>query len=102
MKHVIAFIALLIVDIPAIIFRGFVLTQLWGWFVVPLGADRLGIAHALGLSLMLGIFFAHIATKNDVKNSDNEWYVQAIGTLINSILASLFAWGVGAIIAGFM
>ncbi|MFI5296680.1 MAG: hypothetical protein ACHREM_01165 [Polyangiales bacterium] len=31
---------------------GFVIMMLWSWFVVPLGARPIGIAHAVGLDLL--------------------------------------------------
>jgi len=34
---------------PAIVWSGWVLTQLWGWFVVPLGVIPIGIWHAVAL-----------------------------------------------------
>ena len=40
--------------IPAIILRAWVLTVLWGWYVVPaFGAEPLRIVHAFGLALLL-------------------------------------------------
>ena len=42
-----------------IVFSGFVTTELWLWFVVPLGAPAINIAHALGLRMLL-----HLGTHN--------------------------------------
>lgn len=39
-----------------IILRGFVLCQLWLWFLVPLGVSNIGIPHALGLTTLVGLF----------------------------------------------
>lgn len=37
-------------------FKGFVLSRLWGYFVVPLGVPEIGIAHAFGLALVVSMF----------------------------------------------
>ena len=34
------------------VYYAFVLSVLWGWFVVPLGVAKIGMAHAYGLSLI--------------------------------------------------
>ena len=36
----------------SIAWKAFVAVQLWGWFLVPLGAPRVGLAHAVGLMLV--------------------------------------------------
>lgn len=35
--------------LPAAAWYGFVVSRLWGWFVVPLGAPRIGVWFAAGL-----------------------------------------------------
>ena len=43
------------------IWRGYVLTVLWAWFVVPtFAAPALAIAPAIGLSLVLGYLTQHV------------------------------------------
>lgn len=38
--------------VGAVLLRGWVLTRLWFWFVEPFGVSQLGIAQAIGLSLI--------------------------------------------------
>ncbi len=38
-----------------IFWGGFVISQLWGWFVVPLGVPAINTAHAAGLLLTLSL-----------------------------------------------
>ncbi len=46
--------------LAAILARGFVLTVLWGWFAVPVfGLPALGIAPALGLTVLLNYLLNH-------------------------------------------
>ena len=40
---------------PYILFYGFVLTQLWAWFMVPLGVRAIALPAALGLSAMIHV-----------------------------------------------
>lgn len=75
-------------------FRAFVLTKLWGYFLVPLGLMEVGIWHAWGLSLLVTLF-----TYQQPSNSEKTNFVSA---LINPVLLSLIAWGIGALIHGQM
>jgi hypothetical protein len=39
--------------IIAILLKGFVLTELWDWFIIPLGLKSISLFHAMGISLLL-------------------------------------------------
>lgn len=55
---------LLATVIMSAIVRGWVLHKLWGWFAVnALGAAPIGIAEAMGLSLIVTMFTAHLAER---------------------------------------
>jgi len=43
----------LAVGILSLILTAFVLTYLWGWFIVPLGVKALSIPHAVGISAIV-------------------------------------------------
>jgi hypothetical protein len=47
--------------------RGYVLSQLWGWFVQPLGAPHIGVVHAIGLSLAAQTFLPMPSSEGKVK-----------------------------------
>ena len=38
------------------IYEGFAIWILWGWFAVPLGIPAIGLAHAIGVDLLIGMF----------------------------------------------
>jgi len=78
--------------IPTIIFSGFVTAELWGWFVVPLGVPAIGIAHALGLRLVV-----HVATFTYAEDKRGQGE-----RLANAIVLPLFAWAFGAIYHAFL
>lgn len=46
---------LLILTLPVQLWSGFVLSVLWGWFVVPLGVPPIGVLQATGLTLTVDL-----------------------------------------------
>ena len=69
------------------VLRGFVLSVLWGWFVVPLGVPDIGIAWSIGLAALISMI-----THQDVKTEDRELGV-AIGIAIATpLMCLLFGW----------
>lgn len=47
------------------VWSGVVVTFLWGWFIVPLGLDQIGLAHAIGLVIMISFLTKKININND-------------------------------------
>lgn len=95
------FMVLVVLDIPVLVFAGYVFSQLWLWFVVPLGVSPIGISHAIGL----GVVFTFLTRRIKKEDPDEEvegWFWQGISALFQSFLAALVAWGLGAIIHAFM
>lgn len=39
----------------ALVWRGLVLSIMWGWFIVPLGAPEIGVALAIGIAGTIGM-----------------------------------------------
>lgn len=86
-----------------IFWRAFVMTRLWGWFVVPLGLPAIGIAHAIGLSLLFGVvtlnhrfIWGKGMALEDTEPKDH------LGRAIAFAVVYGIAWGIGAIAAEFM
>ena len=42
-----------VISILGVILAAYIVRDLWGWFIVPLGLPRFGLAHALGLTGLL-------------------------------------------------
>lgn len=86
----------LLVSVPiGTVLRGWVLLQLWGWFVVPLGVATISLPWALGLSLLMYSLTAHADT-NNIKDG------QASGEILwkgaaRLTVTPLLAWGIGAL-----
>lgn len=76
---------------------GWVLSWFWWWFVVPLGAQPLGAAHAAGLSLL-----ATLATRrfqSDPKEKADYETARLLATLFLTPFLYLF---VGFVVKGLM
>jgi len=91
----VALLLALLLIVPVTIFRGYVLSQLWHWFVVPLGVTDIGIAWAIGLSVLVTLFtFRYdIQTDKDMQG----WTGAIVGFII-----VLISWGMGALVHLFM
>jgi len=89
----------LLATIAGIVWMGFVLTVLWGWFVVPLfRLPELTIPAALGLSLVVGYM-----TKDGQQMKTGEDFGGAVfKALIALALKPAVALGVGWVIRGFL
>ena len=40
----------------AVLWQGFVVSRLWGWYLVPLGCHKIGVGHAVFLGITWRIF----------------------------------------------
>ena len=57
--------AVVIMVLPVALWRGFVLTKLWAWFIVPtFGLPMLTMIPAIGLSLVVGMFIPYNKTED--------------------------------------
>lgn len=74
--------------ILAILLRGFVLSVLWGWFVVPLGAPEIGVASALGLAITVGLFQIYRAREE----SEKEKRITGAALFVSPLMSLLIGW----------
>jgi len=83
---------IVLIMIPLIaILQGWVLTVLWGWFIVPtFRAPELSIAVAIGLTLIVGMF-KDINIKNSEKSSEDR-LVEAIATVLTPFVFLFLGW----------
>jgi hypothetical protein len=91
-KGLIAIFALALL-FPVALLRGVVLKDLWSWFIVPLGVKQIGMAEALGLSLILG-YCTYTYVDNDEEHA-------ALAMVVRATIITLSAWGFGALYAHF-
>lgn len=88
--------------IGAVIFRAWVLTVLWSWFLVPLGAIEINITSAIGISLVVSVFTHHLQTETNFKGEKRdagEVFSKLIGASFGAPLVMLFT---GWIVTWFM
>lgn len=96
----VAWLVIIALDIPNALLRGFVLSRLWHWFMVPLGVREVGIALAIGISLLVGLIARNpYAAESD---EDEAPMTKAVTRQFGNVLVSLIAWGFGAIVATFL
>ena len=67
----------------AVIMRAWVLTILWGWFIVPMGAGALSIGAAIGISVIVGMFTQHL-------QQDKAEEVKTVGGLVSHVVSRAF------------
>jgi hypothetical protein len=76
-------IVILLMLPAALIINGLLLKVMWGWFMVPLGLRPVGIAHALGISLLVGLLAGS-------EESNKEPAKRFIGMIIKPIIYLIF------------
>jgi hypothetical protein len=85
---VLALFALLL-SIPLALLRGLILSQVWSWFIVPFGLPSIGIAWALGISIMISLltFRPELAT-----NPEHQGFIGAAISTVVMLTLWLFAF----------
>lgn len=76
------------------VLSGWVLTVLWGWFVVPtFHVQPLGVVPAIGLSMLVTYLTYHSQDVEEVKRSATErWTRVVITAIVRPALVLGFAW----------
>jgi len=89
----------LLATVAGIAWAGYVLTVLWGWFVVPLfGLPELTIPAGLGLSLVVG----YMTKDGQQMKTGEDFGVAVFKALLGLLLKPAVALGVGWVIRGFL
>lgn len=71
----------------AAIFHGYVLSMLWGWFIVPVfNAPVLGVAPAIGVALLIGYLTKSRANKEKKEEKKQTFSERAEKFLYDDIL----------------
>jgi hypothetical protein len=81
---------------PMIILRGWVITKLWGWFIIPFGIQPLTLPHAIGIGLILTFLTAQTLGKSA------ETLEEKIRECVTPVIWPLFALLLGYIVQSFM
>lgn len=92
-------VAALIMVVPMVVLRAYVIARLWAWFMVPLGVAEIGLAQAAGLVLLVSMIRNRPA---NAAEPDPEWKFILPKTVVDNIGASLAALLMGWALAGVM
>lgn len=85
----IRFVFTLVYLILVIVLTGLALEDMWGWFIVPLGAVAIGQWHALGLATMIRMC-TYIIPRDEMERLEDSVYYPR---MITSLLVILAGWG---------
>ncbi|MDP3726358.1 MAG: hypothetical protein Q8R36_04140 [bacterium] len=88
---VVGFVALIVVGSIA---NGFVLSVLWGWFIVPtLGLPALSVVQAIGIAMVVSYLTYHYIDTQKGTEDKREKIAMAIGMVIlRPLFALFFGW----------
>ena len=87
--------------VVAAILRGWILTVLWGWFIVPLGVPSISIATALGIVIIIDML-VHRPDTSETKTKVTTM-TELLGIVFSkAFLSPLITLGLAAIVASFV
>lgn len=76
--------------VPVVAIEGLVISDLWGWFVSPIGVPGIGWAQAAGIACLVGLLVHQPKPKNKNDEDNPAWE-----KLIEAGLMAMFMWGMG-------
>lgn len=77
-----------IIILPLVALRGYVVSKLWAWFIVPIfGLPTLSVAQAVGVSLVVTYFTYHQTP--DLKSKDKKEKIEAAVVSLSQPLLTL-------------
>lgn len=74
-------IASLVATLGVGVYVAYILTWLWLWFAVPMGAPSVGLFQAYGLALIVGLLTARPATFRDIREQAYQARCAALAVL---------------------
>lgn len=83
--------AVTIIAIPLVILRGWVLEKLWGWFATPLGLPDLGVAHAIGIAVLVSFLTHQYIGVKDERDSKTK-IAAGLGAIVSPFATLLVAY----------
>src|SRR5271156_2972201 len=84
-----AFVGIMALIPISIMFNAFVLHKMWAWFIVPLGVAPIGLAHAWGIAILMGMFTMSLKTGSKDKD---EKVAEVAVLLVGPLFTLLFGW----------
>ena len=98
--HLVGVLATFAVGVPALllvtnVWRGYVLSVLWGWFVAPhFALPAISIPIAIGISCMVGLLTMHRSGSEaeQEKSAGEKFAVALVVSLLAPAIALLIGW----------
>ena len=87
MKTVALVLGIVVLVVLEVLLTGFAFSVLWGWFVVPLGVAALGVAHAIGLGMVV-----RFLTHQDTASNEGDFSTKITAAFLRPILALVFGY----------
>lgn len=82
---------LLVAIVLSCFFSGWILKNMWAWFIAPLGVMPLSLAHAIGLDSLFTIYL-YQSRKNNNDNQKSEWYLSLAGIVLVNLTLLLIGF----------
>ena len=99
MAWIVASIFLVPVIVAGMIWRGYVLSILWGWFIVPfVGLPEMNIPTAIGVAALVGLTVMAQSPQSDSKEAGERIVHGVLLIALAPTLALLLGW----IVKGFL
>lgn len=77
---------------PSIIWQGYVLTRLWAWFVVPMGAPHLSLMSAVGASIIVNMFREKASADKETPELKKSLTDHVLQGYVGPLLRLAFGW----------
>lgn len=84
----VAWLALIVVSVPL---RGWILSVLWSWFVVPLGAAGIDMWHAAGFAAIVTLL-THRSESEESEDTSKLWGRLIAAAVVLPLLMLAFGW----------
>ena len=87
------FVAAIALIVVGSIMNGWVLSIMWGWFVVPLfGVPVLKVAPAIGVALVAKMLTHQSSSKSNEKKDTSETVGELIAAFLSPMVTLLIGW----------
>lgn len=85
------FLVLLTAIVLSCFFSGWILKNMWAWFIVPLGVMPINLAHAIGIDSLFTIYRYHSRKRSD-DDQKSESYLSLIGIILVNLTLLLIGF----------
>lgn len=82
-----------ILVIGSILFRGYLLSTFWEWFIIPIfDVETISILQAIGLSMVIGLFTYKRQKESTCTKEDEYWFTGILTVMFNYLIIWFMGW----------